>query len=299
MSHSLLDYLKVKDVEFLSDKEISSYSYIGIGAEARLTVFPKNDIELISVIRACVQFGERYKLVGNMTNILPPDTYFDGVIIKNTKNDSYFLAEDKIIISSGSSFIPLLRKLMNENIGGFEALSGIPGSVGGMIYNNAGAYGSEISDNLIYTDLYFVRDDLTRRLYKDELDFSYRNSLVKKEGAVVLSAAFKRINKDKDRILGEIYEYKTKRELSQPTRERSLGSVFCRHDGIPVSKLIYELGLSGFRVGDAEISKKHAGFIINIKNATAKDYLSVVEYIKRKIEDFYGFVPTEEIEVLT
>ena len=298
MSSSFLEFLKEKEVEHLKDEKLSKYSYIGIGGIARLTVFPKSEKELCEVVCRLTHEGAKYKLVGNMTNILPPDLYYDGVIVKTSKMSYYYVAENELLVSSGASFIPLVRNLAELCIGGFEPLSGIPGSVGGMIYNNAGAYGSEISDNLIYADVYFPIEDKVRRLAKKELAFSYRDSILKHCRAVVLSSAFQRIDMPKEEIYMKIKEYKKRREETQPTKERSLGSTFLRHGGESVAKIIDSLGLCGVRIGDAEISTKHAGFIVNRGSCTAEDYISLVNFIKEKIQDSFGFTPNEEIEIL-
>lgn len=298
MSYSFLEFLSEKEVEYLKDENLSKYSYIGIGGKARLTVFPKSEKELCEVIERLNLEGEKYKLVGNMTNILPPDSYYDGVIVKTSKMSSYFVAENKILVYSGASFIPLVRNLAELCIGGFEPLSGIPGSVGGMIYNNAGAYGAEISDNLIYAEVYFPLEGKVRRLTREELSFSYRDSLLKHCYGVILSSAFQRIDMPKEEIYMKINEYKKRREETQPTKERSLGSTFLRHGGESMAKIIDGLGLRGVRVGDAEISTKHAGFIVNRGSCTAADYISLVNLIKEKIQSSFGFIPNEEIEIL-
>ena len=173
----------------------------------------------------------------------------------------------------------------------------IPGSTGGMVYSNAGAYGKCVSDSFISCEAYSHSDNKTVILTADDLAFGYRDSMFKFRGLTLLSAKFKTERKPCYEIEAELSEIKNKRLTSQP-REKSLGSIFKRSGDIPVSKIIDELGLKGVSVGGAEVSPKHAGFIINRKGATTQDILELIDLIRDKVFSFYGFSPSLEIELL-
>ena len=294
----LIDYLFDQDVEYKTDVQLKPYSSINIGGVADLITFPGDIDKLINLIDFLEDNGYRYRVVGRMTNILPPDFRYNGVIINTAKINSFYIENNSVICECGVVFSKLILKLAKLDIGGFENLFSIPGSIGGMIYSNAGAYGNEISDFLTKATVYVIKDKKKAVLNASDLRFSYRYSSLKKGGLILLDCELKIKRKAKENILIEIGKIKERRKSSQPTDAPSLGSVFKRTDLHPASFLIDKAGLKGSRVGDAQISEKHAGFIVNLGNASASDYMTLVDLIKREIFNKYGVVLEEEIEKL-
>ena len=233
-----------------------------------------------------------------MSNVLAMTEGYNGVVIKTSKMSKYSVADSVLAVECGALLSPLIKKLATVGFCGLESLYGIPGSIGGMIFNNAGAYGSCISDRFIDASIYFPLQKRIAVITKEDMLFSYRASFLKHKEAYVLSARFNLIRKESAAILSDIENIILRRRSSQPYGALSLGSVFKRCGEIAISKLIDELGMRGVSIGGAMVSEKHAGFIVNNGGATSSDFLSLVAYIKNKIYSKYQFVPEEEIEIL-
>ncbi len=291
-------FLKEKDVEIQKEVPISKISCLGIGGNAKLLAMPNSMEKLVETVDALNRINIKSRVLGNMTNVLVPDEGFDGVVVKTSKINSYTVAENHISISCGANFSSVIKNLSNLGIGGFEKLYGIPGSLGGMIYSNAGAFGSEISDRLIRALLYSKNNKKFLTLKKEDMKFGYRSSILKHSDLLLLSADFSYEKSSSAEVKNKIDEIKNKRKLSQPISSRSLGSVFKRADGIIPAKLIDALGLKGYSIGGAQISAKHAGFIVNSGGATAEDFINLKEYIKNRVYEVYGVILEEEIEIL-
>jgi UDP-N-acetylmuramate dehydrogenase len=298
MAQCLTDFLKEQDVEFYELFEMSKISSIGIGGKAQLFVSPNTEEKLISLIDFLVENDKKYIIVGRMTNILPCDTEYSGVLISTLKINTYNAAEMRCTVSCGTDFSKLLYSLSFMGYGGMEELFGIPGSVGGMIFGNAGAYGKSVSDFITDVTVYDPLQKTKYSLDASEMGFAYRESIVKHTRLAVLSAnltfSLKGVNEIKVR-LGEII---SQRKSSQPYGQKSLGSIFKRSGDIPISRLIDSLGLKGLRIGGAEISEKHAGFIVNAGGATAKDVRELIKIVKNKIFSAYGIEADEEIQFM-
>ena len=298
MAQCLTDFLKEQDVEFYELFEMSKISSIGIGGKARLLASPNTEEKLIRLIDFLVENNEKHIIVGRMTNILPCDSEYSGVLISTLKISTYNVAEIRCSVSCGTDFSKLLYNLSAMGYGGREELFGIPGSVGGMIFGNAGAYGKSVSDFITDVTVY---DPLRKKKYSldaSEMGFAYRESIVKHTRLTVLSAnlifSLKAVNDIRERF-SEIISL---RKASQPYGQKSLGSIFKRSGDIAISRLIDNLGLKGLRIGGAEISEKHAGFIVNVGGATAKDVTELIKIIKNKIFSAYGIEAEEEIQFM-
>ena len=296
MNDILLDFLNRQDVDYKRIK-VSSISSIGIGGMATVVV-PRNDSELIKIIDF-LSFQEiGYKIVGRMTNILPCDDEYTGLIIQTKRLSSVLIGEDDVKVETGAPLSLALVRSMHCGLGGAEALYGIPGSVGGMTVSNAGAYGAEMSEFITRVEAY---DPTTRKrivLTNGELGFSYRHSVFKERDLIVLSVALALVRKNTALIKEGFDHYSALRRSSQPVSEPSLGSIFKRRDGTPISYLIDKAGLKGLTVGGAAISDKHAGFIVNRGGASALDVIRLIDIIKDAIYKKYGIMPEEEIEYL-
>ncbi len=295
MNNCFLDYLKEQDVEIVYDFPLKQLSAIGIGANASVLLRPKTEVAFINILSTVYSKAVNCRIVGRMSNILPPDEDFDGVVLCTSKLNGYSVAENILNVQCGASLSKIIKRLSEKNLGGFEALYGIPGSVGGMLVSNAGAFGTQISECVIDARLYdFKKGVIT--LSNKELCFAYRDSIIQKEGLIVLSARLSLTATDKNTSLEKIRAFTEKRRATQPYGKKSLGSIFKRYGDVPIARLIDSLGLKGYRIGGAEISKKHAGFIIAHEGAKAEDVSALIQFIKTKIYSEYGIVPEEEIK---
>ena len=188
-------------------------------------------------------------------------------------------------------------QMLNEELTGFEELSGIPGTIGGAIFMNAGAYGKEIKEINISTKC-MDYDGNILNLTNKEQEFNYRTSIFNKQKYIILETKLKLEYGEKEKIKKKMDEYLTSRKEKQPIEYPSAGSTFKRQQGIMTAKLIDECGLKGFQIGGAKVSEKHAGFVINYDNATAKDILDLIKYVKEKVKEKYGIKIKEEIRIV-
>lgn len=298
MEKTLFDFLKLNDVEYKENLEMKNLSSVRIGGKAEVVVFPDTDEKMVSVLDFLEENKIDYKIIGRITNVLMPDGIINKVLIKTDKLCGMEVIGDRIRLCAGELIAPLANKLAKAGIDGFSRLSGIPGSVGGMITNNAGAFGMEIGDVICSSVAYSPKKKELYYLDKSDLKLGYRSSVFKSSDMVILSAEFTFINEAPDVILKRIREIRNLRRSSQPIDKPSLGSVFKRPCGDFAARLIDNAGLKGYCVGDAQISVRHAGFIVNKGNATASDYCRLVEHIKQVVYEKYNVLLEEEIEIL-
>lgn len=295
MLTNLLDFLKEQEIEYTAKLDVSTVSYIKIGGVAAYAAMPSNTEKLVKLVEFLTEEKIPYRLVGAMSNILPRDSDYHGVLIITTKCNAYSLAENSICAECGVRFSKLIREAAGLGLCGLESLFGIPGTVGGMVYSNAGAYAVSVSDLLKQATIYSPKEKKIFILDASDLKFSYRHSTLMGTDHVLLSADFAAYNDDSEKILERINAVAEKRRKAQPCDMPSLGSVFKRCGDTPISLLIDKLGLKGVCIGGAQISKKHAGFIVNVGGATERDYLELVSVIKDRISKKYGIIPEEEI----
>lgn len=298
MTRNLFDFLKKWDVEFYRSLDISNISSIGIGAVCDTALYPHSVEQFLKAVDFLEENSVKYFVAGRMTNVLVCCEKYDGVILFTTKIKGYYVAENVVSAECGASFSSILKEISSLSLGGYEQLYGIPGSVGGMVYNNAGAFGKSVSDCFVRAKLYSPRDKTVTVASASEMGFSYRKSVLQNKTHVLLSADFLFAKKDEEEIQEAFTSVIIARKKSQPYGSKSLGSVFKRQDGVPLSKLIDDIGLKGVRIGGAEISKKHAGFIVNAGGATSDDVLRLIELIKTRLYKECGVIAEEEIEFL-
>ena len=298
MYERLIGMLKIHDVEYQTEVELSALTSIKIGGVAGLVILPDTPDKTVAVLNCLLNEGIAFKTVGRMTNILPPDGRVDIPII-TTRRLLGFSVSDAGVVSAnaGERLMRILRFCAERDLGGCEMLSGIPGTIGGLVTMNAGAFGAEISDFFIGAVAYDIKTRECVRLLRDDMRFAYRNSIIRESSLVILSVDLTLRRRSKDDIISDLNKYKRIRLDAQPI-EPSLGSVFMRCDGVVPAKLIDELGLRGHSIGGAMVSEKHAGFIINRGGATASDFRSLVDYIKREVYVRCGIIIREEVEYL-
>ena len=271
----------VKRNNILKNEPMSKHTSLKIGGIADYFIKVKTVDELKKLLEFATENKIQTTIVGNGTNLLVKDGGIRGLVIKLELNDFKIkkISGDVLItVGSGMTLAALSAIAVKEEVTGLEFLSGIPGTIGGAIRMNAGAYGGEMKDIVVKTK-YMTYDGKIKTIDLEEHRFEYRKSIFSE-------------------IEAKINEFATSRKASQPLEYPNAGSTFKRKEGVITAKLIDECGLKGFSIGDAEVSTKHAGFIVNKGKATAKDVLAVVEHVKKEIKNKFGLDLDLEILVI-
>ena len=282
--------------EFLPD--LSKISSIGSGGRAYLAVSPHNSAAFRAVISRLHSSGRRYRVVGNMTNILPPDGIYTGVIVRTGLLTSIECREKEITVSCGCPVPYLARFVAERGLADFSPVCGIPGTVGGFVYSNCGSFGGSCSDYFLRATVYSADEGKTFVMSAADMDFSYRYSALHAGGLYLLDATLRADGCDPAATLTRIAALNRRRRESQP-QGKSLGSVFLRDGDVIPARLIDSAGLRGVRIGGAVVSEKHAGFIINDGGATSSDVMRLIEYIRAEVGRLYGVTLNTEIEILS
>ena len=278
--------------------DLAHYSSARLPSVAKAVVFPDDERKFINLISLLEDEGLTYIVAGGLSNLLVKGEIYNGVIVKTDKILTKSLAEKQITFGCGVRMGGAVMKMASLDLGGMEGLAGIPGTVGGMVRQNAGAFGYEISDRFIEARCYFPKEAKVRILCKNDMNFSYRHSFLADKTAILLSATFDFLPKCQSDIISQINTFRTKRYKTQPLEYPSFGSAFKRYNGTSAGYYIEKCGLKGFSVGGAEVSGKHAGFIVNKGGATADDFLKVMEHIKNRVYAVFGIELEEEIEIV-
>lgn len=280
------------------DESLSKYTTFKIGGPARVLIEAKSDEEVLKLVSLFDEIKEDYLIIGNGSNLLITDDGIERPVIVLDKNFSNITMIDEVTLyaEAGASLKSLANKALDLGLGGLEAISGIPGTVGGAVYMNAGAYGSEIKD--VVTKIRYIKDDSIAELDASEANFAHRRSIFQDKGYIILGAYFKLEKKDKKDIEEEQRDYTQRRKDKQPLEYSSAGSVFKRPEGYYASKLIEDAGLKGLSVGGAMVSKKHSGFIINTGSASFDDVVTLIEKVKAIIFEKFAVSLEEEIRII-
>jgi UDP-N-acetylmuramate dehydrogenase len=299
MTEEILGFLQENVVEYKEKVDLSRMLTVKIGGTANVVAYPDSFHKLTSILTYVKDHSISYRVVGRMSNILPRDSGYSGIIVKTDALQGITFSDNFVKVDAGIALGKLARLCARRGLAGLEPLCGIPGSLGGAIVGNAGAYGREIGELVRQAEILDLR---TNRIYlsdADRLGFGYRNSKLKNRDLIILSAKLKLCYDDPSRIFSRMKEFSQKRQTSQPIDYPSLGSVFKRpeKDVLPW-KLIDGSGLRGYRAGDAQISEKHAGFIVNLGRATSSDFLSVAETVEDTVRAKYNVVLEREFEML-
>ena len=268
---------------FEREKPLSSCSTFRIGGPVEYAVYPKSVEALSEVFRAAKDEGVPVRVVGNASNILFPDEGVRGAIVFTTALTGTRFSGGVLTAFSGEGVTGLAVKAQKKGYSGIEFLYGIPGSVGGAVYMNAGAYEHSIDEVLVSSSYFDPSSEAVGSFKGAEHEFSYRHSVYAGTGLVILGAVLKLTKDDPGAIRERMEAYMTARKSKQPLEYPSAGSVFKRYPGYFTAKLIDEAGLKGYTVGGAQVSLKHAGFIINIGGATSSDVKTLVAHIQNEI----------------
>ncbi len=283
------------NIKIYENFELSKFSSFRIGGNARFAAFPKNSDELISLIGTATKSGIRHIVIGNASNVLFDSGYIDALIIFTRDMKSCKIEETKIIAECGCSLSALSVAARNASLSELEFAYGIPGTLGGAVYMNAGAYGGEISDILLESTVYNVKDGKISTLSQKDHMFSYRKSIFSNKEFILISSTLSMKKGEKEIISRTMSENMRKRTEKQPLEFPSAGSAFKRPQGMFAAELIEKSGLKGFSVNGARISDKHAGFIINRGGATSDDVLLLIDKTINTVKEKFGVVLEPEI----
>lgn len=292
----------LKDIENIIDKEnillnepMKKHSNFRSGGNAKIYLLPKTVKELEELIKYFENNNTEYIILGRGTNILVKDGGIDKVVISTFKLTGLEIEDNIVTADAGTPLALIANKALAKELEGFEFAGGIPGSLGGGIFMNAGAHGGELKDVLL--DVRVIDNGKIKVLKPEQLDLSYRHSNIAEKGYVVLSARIKLKKGSKEEIKAKMEEFKDYRTRTQPS-DPSAGSTFKRPEGYIAAKLIDEAGLKGYTVGGACVSKKHAGFVINENNASTNDILAVIEHVKKEVFGKYHVRLEEEVRII-
>ena len=272
----------------LKDEPMSAHTTFRIGGPADYFVVPEDAASLGRGVALCRAEGVDYFITGNGSNLLVGDGGYRGVVfhICHTMDDvAYEEKGTELLVEAGAGVMlsSLARQVSSKGYTGFEYATGIPGTLGGGVTMNAGAYGGEISDNLLWAEL-MDETGAVLRLERDRLKLSYRHSVMMEQPLVVLRAGFSFTKGDAMAITEKVAELSRSRKEKQPLEYPSAGSTFKRPEGYFAGKLIQDCGLKGFRVGDAVVSEKHSGFVINVGHATAADVMTLIRHVQQEVD---------------
>lgn len=280
------------------DEPLHKYTYTETGGAADIYVEAGTIEDTAAVIKFAKEHNLPVTYLGNGSNIIIRDGGVRGIVVSLLELNNITVTENTLIAESGAAIIDASQIALQHNLSGLEFACGIPGSVGGAVYMNAGAYGGEVKDCLKHVTAINEMGDFVK-LTLDELELGYRTSRVQTQHLVVVSAEFE-LSADKDHadIKAVMDELTEKRETKQPLEYPSCGSVFQRPPGNFAGKLIQDAGLQGHRIGGVEVSKKHAGFMVNVDDGTASDYEELIHHVQDTILDQFGVVLHREVRII-
>lgn len=280
------------------DKDLKTYTTFGIGGPADVLARPTSIEELEELLKFNHENNIKTFVMGKGSNLLVSDKGIRGCVIVLADNfDTISIEGDYLTALSGTSLTKASLAAIDKGLAGMEEISGIPGSVGGAVAMNAGAYGREIKDVAVEIQAFDFEGNL-HTFTNDEMNFSYRHSRIFDDNLIVVSAKFKLEKGDKDLITERYLDFKNRRESKQPLDKKSAGSTFKRPEGSYASKLIDECGLRGFREGDCQVSEKHCGFLINRDKATCEQMLNFINHVSSIVKDKTGFVLEREVKLV-
>lgn len=288
----------VDESRILKDVSMKEHTSFKVGGNARYLVLPETIGEIVFTVSVCKEHNIKYYIMGKGSNLIVTDDGYDGVIIKLGE---YFnevtVGENTIYAQSGALMSIVAAKALQNTLEGLEFGSGIPGTVGGAVAMNAGAYGGEMSQ---ITESVKVMDEkgIVQRLNKKQLNFGYRQSIFQNAQYLILEVEMKLNKGQYENIRSAMKEMTEKRMQKQPLNYPSAGSVFKRPEGHYAGKLIEDAGLKGLSVGGARVSPLHAGFIINEGNATSQDIINLIAIVKNTVYEKFGIMLKEEVKIL-
>ena len=286
-----------KNENVIINAEMKDYVHFRVGGPADILLLPENKEQVIKSIQICKENNIPYFVLGNGSNLLVKDGGVKGVVIKLKEVKNIKVYDETIEAECGAMLKDVSSVAVENSLTGFEFACGIPGTIGGAVFMNAGAYDGEISDIIDSAEVIDNEGEI-RTLSKEELDLGYRSSVIMKKNYIVLSAKFKLIKGEVIKIKERVEDLTYKRESKQPLEYPSAGSTFKRPTGYYAGKLIQDAGLKGYAIGGAAVSEKHSGFVINKNNATAKDILDLIKHIQDEVKKQFGVDLHPEVRII-
>lgn len=277
--------------------KLAPYTTFGIGGAARYFYEPTSEEEVVRALEEIRDLGVPYFILGNGSNLLVSDEGYDGAILHLARPFGRIWREgNRVHAQSGALLAQVARFAAREGLSGLEPMSGIPGSVGGAVTMNAGAYGGETKD--VIERVRVLTKDGVREYTNAEMRFSYRHSLITDEGGIVLETTYLLEPDEPEAIFARIEDFAARRNAKQPVEMKSAGSTFKRPEGHFAAKLIEDAGLKGFRYRNAGVSVKHAGFVVNYGDATAEEVLATIKMVQKIVYERFGVRLEPEMKTL-
>ncbi|MGN1195585.1 MAG: UDP-N-acetylmuramate dehydrogenase [Acutalibacteraceae bacterium] len=296
---TITEFLTENNIKFLENEPMKLHTSFRIGGGARYFVLAENIDEVQKVIAFCNENNEKLYIVGNGSNLLVSDEGIDAVVMKlcGEFEEIKLIDEATVEAGAGVNLAALCKFALSKGLKGLEFAFGIPGSVGGAAYMNAGAYGGEMKD-VVEKCFHVTSDGNTGCLCANELDFSYRKSAYASNGFIITKVVFRLEKGDKTEIKEKMEDLLNRRVTKQPLEYPSAGSVFRRPEGYFAGALIEQSGLKGKTIGGAQVSEKHAGFIINVGDATCADVKELISFCQTTVKEKFGVSLETEIKFI-
>ncbi|EKF52208.1 UDP-N-acetylmuramate dehydrogenase [Lactococcus garvieae] len=291
------DFEKFPELLVKYDEPLSNYTYTKVGGPADFLAFPASSDELVELLDLARAADTPITVLGNASNLIVRDGGIRGLVILLEKMNHVKVENQVITAEAGAKLIDTTYVALDYALTGFEFACGIPGSIGGAVYMNAGAYNGEISHVLLSCTVIDKKGNL-RVLQADEMKFGYRYSVIREEDLIVVSAQFELQTGDATVIKAEMDRLTGLRESKQPLEFPSCGSVFKRPAGHFAGQLIQEAGMQGHRIGGVEVSKKHAGFMVNVDKGTATDYENLIAFVIEHVKENSGLTLEAEVRII-
>ncbi|MEW9675185.1 UDP-N-acetylmuramate dehydrogenase [Lentibacillus sp. L22] len=296
--HTYEELIKITPADnVMVDEHLKNHTYTRLGGKADFYVTPETYEQVQKIVRLANKQNLPFTMLGNGSNLIVKDGGIRGIVLNLQKLASITSNDTTIVAQSGARIIDVSRYALGKTLTGLEFACGIPGSVGGALFMNAGAYGGEIKDVLEST-IVVNRDGDLLTLSADELDLEYRSSNIPDNGYIVLEATFKMQAGNYDEIKAVMDDLTFKRESKQPLEYPSCGSVFKRPPGYFAGKLIQDSNLQGKQIGGAQVSLKHAGFIVNKDHASAQHYIDLIHFVQRTVKEKFGVRLEREVKII-
>lgn len=288
----------IDEKRILQNEPMKKHTTFRVGGNADFFVMPQDASEIKAIVELCKSAKMPFYILGNGSNLLVSDDGYRGVIIQIYKEMNHIEVHGETIkVQAGALLSRVGNVALEAELTGFEFAAGIPGTVGGAVVMNAGAYGGEMKDVIVNATV-LTQDGNVITLNKEELELGYRTSIIAKKGYIVLEAEYQLQKGDRELIRARMDELKTQRVAKQPLEYPSAGSTFKRPEGYFAGKLIQDAGLRGFQVGGAQVSEKHCGFVINKDQATAADIVELMRQVSGKVMQEFGVKLEPEVKTL-
>lgn len=276
---------------------LKDYTYTKTGGNAEVLAFPETIEQLQQLVRFSNQNQVEFTVLGNASNVIITDGGLSGIVIMLEKMNAFYQQDTMVTAQAGLRLVDLSKFIQQAGLTGFEFACGIPGSVGGAIYMNAGAYGGEMKDVIVDVTVITKTGDI-KQYTNNDMAFAYRHSKIQDTGDIVVETTLQLSYGNQKDIDAKVNELTLLRTAKQPLEYPSCGSVFKRPIGHFAGQLIQEANLQGYRIGGVEVSKKHAGFMVNIDNGTASDYMNLIAHVKQVVKEKFDVTLETEVRFI-